>query len=161
MTMVSKMKSNGEMMEKSTMISKILCSFTPKFNYVVCAIEESNDISILTIDELHGSLLVHKQRMQGLHEEEQVLKATHDEIPSKRNTQDDRPNKGRGRGAFRGGHNRGRGRQFFNKSTVECFKCHKLGHFQYECPNLEKKANYTEVDEEDEILLMAYEDLQQ
>jgi len=90
-----------------------------------------------------------------------VLKATHDEIPSKRNTQDDRPNRGRGRGAFGGGCDRGRGRQFFNKATIECFKCHKLGIFQYECPVWEKKANYAKVDEEDEILLMAYEDLQQ
>lgn len=30
---------------------------------------------------------------------------------------------------------------------VECFKCHKLGHFQYECPSWEKSANYAEIDE--------------
>ena len=50
--------------------------------------------------------------------------------------QEDRSGRGRGRGMFRGGRGRGRGRrQSLNKAIIECFKCHKLGHFQYECPN--------------------------
>lgn len=57
---VTKMKSNGEVMEESTVVSKILRSLTSKFNYVVCSIEESNDLDVLTIDELHDSLLVHE-----------------------------------------------------------------------------------------------------
>ena len=51
---------------------------TAKFDYVVCSVEESNDLDQLTIDELQSSLLVHDQRMKG-HErggEEQVLKVT-------------------------------------------------------------------------------------
>jgi len=146
LTMVNKMKSNGEMMEQSTVVSQFLHSLTPKFNYVVCAIEESNITSVLTIDELHGSLLVHEQRMQGMQVEEHVLKATHEDTSS-RITQDERPI-------------RGRGRQPFNKSTIECFKCHKLKHFQYECPDWKKKANYDEIDEEEEILLMAHKEQQ-
>lgn len=146
LTVVNKMKANGEVMEQSTMVSKILRSLTSKFNYVVCSIEESNDLSTLSIDELHGSLLVHGQRMQGHQEEEQLLKVTYDE----------RSGRGRGRSMNRGGRGRGRGRHAFNKSTVECFKCHKLGHFQYECPDWEKKANYVELDEEEELLLMSY-----
>lgn len=63
LSMVSKMKSNGGVMEQSTVVSRILRSLTSKFNYVVCSIEESNNLSILTIDELHGSFLVHEQRM--------------------------------------------------------------------------------------------------
>ena len=59
---------------------------------------------------------------------------------------------------FRGrGH--GRGAQIYNKATVECFKCHRLGHFQYECPNLNKEAYYAELDQEDEMLLMSYVEL--
>ena len=72
-------KSNGETMVESIVVSKILCSLIGKFNFVVCAIEESNGISVLTIDELHGSLLVHEQRMQGLQMEKHVLKATHED----------------------------------------------------------------------------------
>ncbi|XP_050878599.1 uncharacterized protein LOC127082406 [Lathyrus oleraceus] len=150
LNVVNKMKSNGEIMEQSMVVSKILRSLTSKFNYVVCSIEESNDLSILSIDELHGNLLVHEQRMQGFQIEEHVLKITND----------DRSIRGRGgRGVFRGGRGRGRGRISLNKAIVECFKYHKLGHFQHECPDWEKKANYTELEEEEELLLMAYEEM--
>ena len=37
---------------------------------------------------------------------------------------------------------------------MECYKCHKLRHFQYECPSWEKGAHYVEVDENKEILLL-------
>ena len=68
----------------------------------------------------------------------------------------------RGREVFRGrGRGRGRGRHPFNKSTVECYKCHQLGHFRYECPQWEKEANYAELEDEEEILLMSYVELNQ
>jgi hypothetical protein len=35
----------------------------PKFDYVVCSIEESKDIDALSIDELQSSLLVHEQKI--------------------------------------------------------------------------------------------------
>jgi hypothetical protein len=75
--------------------------------------------------------------------EEQALKVTFDEFSGGR---------GRGHGSFRG-RGRGRGRNF-DKSMVECYYCHKRGHFQYECPSKEKGENFVEAGEE--ILLMAY-----
>lgn len=64
---------------------------------------------------------------------------------------------GRGSGrSFYRGRGRGRGRQNFSRATVECYKCHKIGHFQYECPSWDKEAHYAELDEEEELLLMAY-----
>lgn len=100
-------------------VEKILRSMTPKFNYVVCSIEESN-VTTMRIDDLQSSLA----RFEG-----------------------------RGRGSSRG---RGRGRQSYTKALIECYKCHKLGHFQYECPSWEKGVNYAEFDEEEEMLLMTY-----
>lgn len=77
--------------------------------------------------------------------EERVLKVAYE----------DRSGRGRGRGAEQG-RGRGRGRAF-NKATIECFKCHKLGNFQYECPGWEGKANYVETEEEEsDVLLMAF-----
>ncbi|GAU23238.1 hypothetical protein TSUD_172660 [Trifolium subterraneum] len=143
---VNKMKIQGEVMEQNIVVEKILRSMTSKFNYVVCAIEEANNVETLSIDELQGSLLVHEQKMKPLKEEDQALKATHGDRNSGR---------GRGRGA-KG--NQGRGKRI-NKENVECYKCHKFGHFQYECQNSEGGgyANYADFDDSEEVLLMAHE----
>lgn len=103
----------------------------------------------MSLDELQSSLLVHEQRMQGHVVEEQALKITYDNNVSK---------PGRGGGTFRG-RGRGRGRQGFDKSLVECFYCHNLGHFQNERPKKgkESQAHYAETTEP--LLLMAYVDI--
>ena len=97
-------------------------------DYIVCSIQESKDITILTIDELQSSLLVHEQRMGSHVEEEDALKITHGEQSGGRS---------QGRGSFRG-RGRGRGRQTFNKAIVE------------KDQSKEKEANY------EEMLVMAY-----
>lgn len=147
LTIVNKMKANGETIRDVAVVEKILRSMTSKFDYVVCSIEESKDTETLTIDELQSSLFVHEQRMTSHVEEEQALKITHGDQFGAR---------GRGRGSSRG-RGRGRGRQSFDKATLECYNCHKLGHFQWECPSKEKEANYAETQEE--MLLMAYMDM--
>ena len=50
LTIVNKLKVNDENMSQVVVIEKILRSLTPKFDYVVCSIEESNDVDLLTID---------------------------------------------------------------------------------------------------------------
>ena len=60
LSVVNKMKTHGEEMKESMAVSKILRTMTMNFNYVVCSIEESNDLDSLSLDELHGSLLVHE-----------------------------------------------------------------------------------------------------
>jgi len=143
MFVANKMRVHGERMVDVTIVEKMLRSLTDKFNYIVCSIEESKDIDSLSIDELQSSLIVHEQKFHKYDREEQALKVTHEERSGGR---------GRGQGSFRG---RGRGRPFFDKSVVECYKCHKLGHFQYECPSWDKEANYAELDEKVEMLLMS------
>ncbi|KAL0361851.1 UNVERIFIED_CONTAM: hypothetical protein Sradi_3869600 [Sesamum radiatum] len=116
------MKANGEDFKEFAVVEKILRSLTPNSNYVVCLIEESKDTSMLSIDELQSSLLVHEQRMSNTVYEEQAPKVTHGNQYTGR---------GRGWGNF-GGRGRGRNRQRFNKATVECYACHKLGYFKWE-----------------------------
>ena len=86
--------------------------------------------------------------------EDQALKVTGGER-SRAKEEDRFGERGRGRGNFRG-RGRSRGRASFNKSMVECYRCHKLGHFQYECPSYAHYAKYAEPDEDQEMLLMSY-----
>ncbi|RVW63624.1 Retrovirus-related Pol polyprotein from transposon TNT 1-94 [Vitis vinifera] len=76
LTIANKMKIHGESMKQVVIIEKILRSMTSRFDYVVCSVEESNDLDTLTIDELQSSLLVHEQRMNGHGRDEQALKGT-------------------------------------------------------------------------------------
>ncbi|KAK2412918.1 hypothetical protein QL285_048063 [Trifolium repens] len=143
LAIVNRMTAHGERMEQVGVVEKIMRSMPSRFNYVVYSIEESNDVTSLSIDELQSSFIVHEQRMKGQKEviDEQALKISNGGRGSGR---------GRGRNSTRG---RGRGRQ--SKENIECFKCHKLGHYQSECPNWEDNVNYAELDYEEETLLMA------
>ena len=87
------MKLNGANKGDVEVVEKILRSTTPKFDYIVCSIEESKDTTILTIDELQSSLFVHEQRMSSHVDEEHALKITHGEQSGGRS---------QGRGSFRG-----------------------------------------------------------
>ncbi|KAH7839293.1 hypothetical protein Vadar_002301 [Vaccinium darrowii] len=76
MVIVNKMRFHGDKTEDVTIVEKILRSMTPKFNFVVCSIEEANNIDELSIDELQSSLLVHEQKINQQETKEQALKAS-------------------------------------------------------------------------------------
>ena len=45
------------------MIEKILCTLPPKFDKIVVTIEDSNNLEELSLEQLHGSLKSHEQRL--------------------------------------------------------------------------------------------------
>ena len=124
MVVANDMRNYGEDMQDVKIVEKILSTLTDKFNYIVCSIEESKDIDLLSVDELQSSLIVHEQKFQRTNSEDQALKVTIDEGQGRG---------GRGRNTYRG-RGYGRGRGFINKAIIECYRCHKLGHYKYECP---------------------------
>ncbi|KAM7489607.1 hypothetical protein LguiB_027091 [Lonicera macranthoides] len=187
MGIANKMWFHGEQMKDVAIVEKILRSLAPKFDYVVCSIEESKDIDALTLDELQSSLLVHEQKMNRSSSiEEQALKTS--TFPHSSNSRGRGGGRGRGRGG-RGNYNgnrhyqnsegnkqdhyskagddryqgKGKGRdQHFDKSKVQCHRCHNFGHYKFECytklPHNKEKAensNFAE-NKEVETLLMAY-----
>ena len=51
-------------LSEQKVVEKILRSLSKKYDHVVVAIEESKDFSVLTFDELQGSLFSHEDRMK-------------------------------------------------------------------------------------------------
>ncbi|XP_070668867.1 uncharacterized protein [Malus domestica] len=91
LAIANRMRIHGEKMDDVVIIEKILRSMTPKYDYVVCSIEESNDLDTLSIYKLQSSLLVHEQRISRHVMDEQALQVTHGV-----------QQRGRGRGTSRG-----------------------------------------------------------
>ncbi|XXG55235.1 hypothetical protein AAC387_Pa03g2947 [Persea americana] len=147
----NQMRIHGEKMEDVVIIEKVLRSRTSKYDYVVCFIEESNDLDTLSIDELQSSLLVHEQRISRHTVDEQALQITHGPQQGGRRG---------GRGTYQG-RGRGRARFGFDKSTIECYNCHELGHFQWECPKGTKEQTSNYVEAKEEMLLMALVDFKE
>ncbi|XP_074374735.1 uncharacterized protein LOC141715153 [Apium graveolens] len=106
-TVTNEMKRNGESLDDVRVIEKLLRSLTRKFDYVVTSIEESKDLSTISIDELVGSLQAHEQRMNQYDDVSHLEKA----LQSKVSIGDSSGSSSyaRGRGGFRGGYRGGRG----------------------------------------------------
>lgn len=98
MEVANNMRNMGEDIPDSKVVEKILRTLEEKFTYIVCAIEESNDIKELTVDRLQSSLMVHEQNLKRHAGEEHVLKVEGQWKPSM--------GRGRGSSSYRG---RGRG----------------------------------------------------
>ena len=52
MEIVNKMRFHGETMNDVTIVEKILHSLTLRYDFVVCSIEESKDLCVLSVGEL-------------------------------------------------------------------------------------------------------------
>ena len=178
MAIVNKMWIHEDKTEDVTIVEKILRSMTPAFNFVVCSIEESHDIDELSIDELQSSLLVHERKFNQQEKEEQALKASTENHLATRGDRGRGRSRGRGRGNYDHGNQhqhqrqdnrfqgRGQGGNYSttyksrstDKSNVECYRCHRYGHYKSECrTNMnkqgEERTNFAEKEEEVSLLM--------
>jgi hypothetical protein len=98
---INQLKSNGEDYQEQRIVEKILRSLPHKYDNLVMTIEEAKDLTILTMDELMGTLQTHEHRInrnKSYSSHEQAFKAQSNP-------------RGRGRGRNGSGRNsRGRGR---------------------------------------------------
>ncbi|XP_074342644.1 uncharacterized protein LOC141680273 [Apium graveolens] len=120
-TVVNQLNQNGEKLSDTRIVEKILRSLTDNFENVVCAIEESKDLTTLMVDEIAGSLEAHEQRKKKKKEEtfEQALQ-------TKASIKDEKvlySQSIRGRGCGRGRHRRrGNGRAGQGSSNEGYYK---------------------------------------
>ena len=97
---------NGDKVTDQTMEAKILRSLTLKFDHVVAAIEVSKDLTIVTTDELSGSLQAHETRLNKIVEKAEGTALQVKEEASNTREGDKVSFKSRGKSSYRG---RGRG----------------------------------------------------
>ena len=169
MAIVSQMRTYGEKISDETIVAKVLRSLTPKFDHVVAAIEEAKDLSILSVDELLGSLQAHEARINRASERNeekalQVKETTNNENNERENIH--LAGRSRGRGGFRSFHggrdNRGRwrsdGQRQFNeqRNVIQCYHCRRYGHTKSDCWYKNQRMNFAaENEEEEEKLFVA------
>ncbi|RVW74621.1 hypothetical protein CK203_050879 [Vitis vinifera] len=61
---VNKIRIHGDKTENVLIVEKILRSLTPNFNFIVCSIEEANDVGLLSIDELQIELIEEEEEAE-------------------------------------------------------------------------------------------------
>ena len=98
-------------------MEKILRPLTPRFEHVVAAIEEANDISTMTVRLLFGSLQAHEQQMNDNKIEKPIEQALQAQASIGRSYHKHRSS--RGRGQERGGSYSSKGRSGKNHGGVK------------------------------------------
>ena len=132
---VNCMKNLGEEIKEAIVVEKVLRSLSPKFESKVSAIEEKENLRILTMSQLHGILTAYEMRKGGpsdrreaafkasgkgdYYEASHVPEEEEEESNFVRNLQ-------RGAGRFRG------------KLPFKCFACGRVGHYVAKCPYKDK-----------------------
>ncbi|XP_017412903.1 uncharacterized protein LOC108324464 [Vigna angularis] len=150
LTITNQMKGCGEAINDLMIMEKIMRSLPQKFDYIVVAIEELKDLSKMKVEELQNSLEAHEMRMMernSVKNDEQTLKVHHSKNEKKKSKKwkgkrskgnwkadkgkDDHDDK------FVSAEKDGRAENSYypkkDKRNIECFNCHKYGHFASEC----------------------------
>ncbi|GJS54977.1 zinc finger, CCHC-type containing protein [Tanacetum coccineum] len=168
---VNKAVSLGHTIEDSVVVRKLLNAVPDKFLQIVASIEQYSDLDEMSVDEAIGRLKTFEERLKS---KKEIPVDSQESLMFTRHEGQGKPFRERGRGRF----NQSRGREqdknnyqskreerasfeedTRDKSQVTCYRCHKLGHYAYECPNKRKnqvreQSNLIEEDLEPTLLMV-------
>nr|GEZ00893.1 zinc finger, CCHC-type [Tanacetum cinerariifolium] len=157
-------------MEDETLVRKLLNAIPDRYLQIVVSIEQYSDLSEMMMEEAIGKLKTYEERIKYKRDKQmnsqESLMVTQHEGQRK-------PFSKYGHGRF----NLSRGREqdkhdyqskieerasfeedTRHKSQVTCYRCHKLGHYAYECPNkcknqVRQHSNFIKEDLEPTLLM--------
>ncbi|GJT74113.1 zinc finger, CCHC-type containing protein [Tanacetum coccineum] len=147
-TLVNKTASLRHTIEDSVVVRKLLNAVPDKFLQIVASIEQYTDLDEMSVDEAIGRLKTFEERLKSKKEipvdSQESLMFTRHEGQGKPFRERGRFNQSRGREQDKNNYQSKREeRASFeedtrDKSQVACYRCHKLGHYAYDCPNKRK-----------------------
>ncbi|GJY24185.1 zinc finger, CCHC-type containing protein [Tanacetum coccineum] len=165
-TLVNKTASLGHTIEDSVVVQKLLNAVPDKFLQIVASIEQYSDLDEMSVDEAIGRLKTFEERIKSKKkipvDSQESLMFTRHEGQRKPFRERGRFNQSRGREQDKNNYKREERASFEedtrDKSQVTCYRCHKLGHYAYECPNKRKnqvreQSNLIEEDLEPTLLM--------
>ncbi|XP_074293611.1 uncharacterized protein LOC141620707 [Silene latifolia] len=168
-SIVNQMKTNGENINDERVVQKIIRSLNADFDNVASDIEETHDLSTLSIERLLGSLSAHEQRMR-----QRGKNSISEHALQSRTNVTNHGGRGRGRGRERGENNfsyrmdknvdinsSGDHKRISfvrrDKSKVRCHRCERFRYYASECRTKlnNDQAERANVAEAEETLVLA------
>ncbi|GAU50842.1 hypothetical protein TSUD_232190 [Trifolium subterraneum] len=159
-TLVNTMKNLGDQISDQQVIEKVLRTLNPQFDHIVVAIEESKDLSTMSLNELQSSLEAHEQRLKerkdSKNQQEQALYARNGSKNGKgKGKWKNEKYKGKSESSYDQDHDNGdqsqsessmknKNQRKKDKSKIKCFCCNKWGHYASEFQNKSKKKQEEE-----------------
>ena len=177
-TLGNKAASLGHIVEDQTLVRKLLNAVPDRYLQIVASIEQYSDLSTMTMEEAIGRLKTYEERIKfkkdkQVYNQESLMYTRHE----------GRGKHFRGRGSGRDKFSQDKNHEKFkgekrdegytsyesegtenksqkngDKSQITCYRCHKLGHYAYECQNKRKnqvreQSNLIEEDLEPTLLM--------
>jgi hypothetical protein len=133
---VNAIRGLGEELDESLVVQKVLRSLLLKYDAKVSAIEETRDLTKMTMDELHGTLMAYEMRT-GTESDQTNNEAAFKAIKKTKDKDNDLDEE---IANFVRRFQKGSGR-YKGKSPLKCFNCGRIGHIVENCYYKKRSLN--------------------